>query len=79
MPSKDFVAFDPLAILTRLLDVEYLVVGGFAAVLYGAPTTTDDLEIMPRDDEPNVTRLAAALATLWNWPRNQVRARRRSV
>ena len=27
MPSRDFVAFDPLTILSELRDVEYLVVG----------------------------------------------------
>jgi hypothetical protein len=64
MPSRDFVAFDPLTILSGLRDVEYLVVGGFAAVLYGAPTTTGDLDILPCADEENVVRLAGVLATL---------------
>ena len=64
MPSRNFVAFDPLTILHRLRDVEYLVVGGFAAVLYGAPTVTGDLDIMPCADAENVTRLATVLATL---------------
>jgi len=64
MPSKNFVAFDPLTILSRLRDVEYMVVGGFAAVLYGAPTITGDLDIMPRADEENIGRLAGVLATL---------------
>ncbi len=64
MPSQDFVAFDPLAILTSLRDVEYLVVGGFAAVLHGAPTTTGDLDILPRPDEANVAQLAGAMAGL---------------
>jgi len=64
MPSRSFAAFDPLAILTTLSDVEYLVVGGFAAVLYGAPTVTGDLDIMPCLDEENVTRLASALVAL---------------
>jgi len=45
MPSRDFAAFDPLTILNKLRDVEHLVVGGFAAVLYGAPTITGDLDI----------------------------------
>ena len=64
MPSRNFVAFDPLTILSRLRDVEYMVVGGFAAVLYGAPTITGDLDIMPRADEENIARLAGVLATL---------------
>jgi hypothetical protein len=64
MPSRDFVAFDPLTILTRLRDVDHLVVGGFAAVLYGAPTVTGDLDIMPRGDERNIERLADVLTRL---------------
>ena len=64
MPSRNFVAFDPLTILSQLRDVEYIIVGGFAAVLYGAPTITGDLDVMPRADEENIARLARALATL---------------
>ena len=64
MPSRDFAAFDPLAILTSLREVEYLVVGGFAAVLYGSPTTTGDLDVMPRADAANLARLAGVLAAL---------------
>lgn len=64
MPSRNFVAFDPLTILTRLRDVQYLVVGGFAAVLYGAPTITGDLDIMPSADEENIARLAGVLESL---------------
>ena len=64
MPSRDFVAFDPLTILTALRDVDYLLVGGFAAVLYGTPTTTGDLDIMPLDSRENIARLAAVLTNL---------------
>jgi hypothetical protein len=64
MPSRDFVAFDPLTILSSLRDVEHMVVGGFAAVLYGSPTSTGDLDIMPDDDAENIARLATVLATL---------------
>lgn len=64
MPSNDFAAFDPLTILDRLSDVEFMVVGGFAAVLYGAPTVTGDLDILPRVDQRNITRLAGVLKSL---------------
>jgi hypothetical protein len=64
MPSKDSAAFDPLTILIELRDVEHMVVGGFAAVLYGAPTVTGDLDIMPRVDEQNVARLAEVMKRL---------------
>ena len=64
MPSKRSAAFDPLTILTALHDVEYLLVGGFAAVLYGAPTVTADLDIMPAREDGNVARLATVLVRL---------------
>ena len=64
MPSRDFAAFDPLTILSTLRDVEYLVVGGFAAVLYGAPTSTGDLDIMPLVGVENIGRLATVLTVL---------------
>ena len=64
MPSRDFAAFDPLTILSKRRDVEYLVVGGFAAVLCGAPTSTGDLDIMPLANGGNIERLADVLTTL---------------
>jgi hypothetical protein len=64
MPSRNFAAFDPLRILGSLRDVEYMVVGGFAAVLYGAPTTTGDLDIMPSASDENILRLADVLVSL---------------
>jgi hypothetical protein len=64
MPSRNFVAFDPLTILSALREVELIIVGGFAAVLYGAPTITGDLDIMPRAGERNIARLAHVLADL---------------
>jgi hypothetical protein len=64
MPSRSSVAFDPLSILTRLSDVEHLVVGGFAAVLYGAPTATSDLDVVPCASDENIGRLAGVLEAL---------------
>jgi hypothetical protein len=71
------VVFDPLAILTRLSDVEYLVVGGFAAVLYGTPTVTSDLDVLPRISDENIGRLAAVLRNLHAAVREPRSARRR--
>jgi hypothetical protein len=41
---------DPLALLDALnaAGVEYVVIGGAAAVLHGAPVTTQDLDIVHR-------------------------------
>jgi len=44
--------------------VEFIVVGGAAAVLHGAPTTTQDLDIVHRRTEENVSRLVHVLEKL---------------
>jgi len=44
--------------------VEFIVVGGAAAVLHGAPTTTFDLDIVHRRTDDNVQRLLAVLTSL---------------
>jgi hypothetical protein len=41
--------------------VEFIVVGGAAAVLHGAPITTEDLEIVHRRSPENVARLKTLL------------------
>jgi hypothetical protein len=42
-------------------DVEYLVIGGIAVVLYGVPRATFDLDILIRPDRENAERLLKAL------------------
>jgi hypothetical protein len=44
--------------------VEFVVVGGAAAVLHGAPVTTVDLDIVHRRSDENVDRLLAVLDAL---------------
>jgi predicted nucleotidyltransferase len=44
--------------------VEFIVVGGVAAVIHGAPTTTFDLDALVRVNQDNAERLAAALSQL---------------
>lgn len=46
---------------SRRLGVDYVVVGGFAGVLYGASGVTDDIDVVPRWDRDNLTRLCRAL------------------
>ena len=41
--------------------VEFVVVGGAAAVLHGAPTSTQDLDLVHRRTDDNVDRLLAML------------------
>ena len=60
------VEFDPVAILRCLTDhkVEFVVVGGVAARLRGAPLLTQDVDITPSLTRSNLERLVAALADL---------------
>jgi hypothetical protein len=44
--------------------VEYVVVGGVAAVLQGAPVTTFDVDALIKIDPTNVERVAKALSAL---------------
>lgn len=53
--------------LFRVLDdhgVEYVLIGGLAAVLHGAPTATNDADILPNSDIANLERLSSALRDL---------------
>jgi len=45
-------------------EIEFIVVGGAAAVLHGAPVTTQDLDIVHRTDGENVERLVDLLTAL---------------
>lgn len=55
--------FQLLAVLTRH-QVEFVIVGGVAALLEGAPILTLDLDIVPRPTEDNLERLLDALGEL---------------
>ena len=56
-------AADLPALLAKLCDagVEFIVVGGAAAVIQGAPITTNDLDIVHRRTPENVARLIGLL------------------
>lgn len=55
-----------LQILQRLNDhkVEYVVVGGMAAVALGSPVVTTDVDVCAPLDEPNLTKIVAALSDI---------------
>ncbi len=58
--------YDPVGML-RVLEqhgVEFIVIGGVAARLRGAPLLTQDVDVTPADGRPNLERLAAALVEL---------------
>jgi hypothetical protein len=44
--------------------VDFIIVGGAAAVLHGAPVTTADLDIVPEQSDANVARLLGLLRDL---------------
>jgi hypothetical protein len=52
-------------------DVEFIVVGGVAAVLQGVPIMTLDLDIVHRRDPGNIGRLLSALEHLGAYYRNR--------
>lgn len=60
------MTFDPTAIITTLdaHGVRYVLIGGVAARLHGAPTLTEDVDVTPERTEENLGRLAAALNEL---------------
>ena len=62
--SRRSEPFDLLAIFDALAGVDYVVVGGVAATLHGAPRLTFDLDIVPNPSTVNVDRLVRALETL---------------
>jgi len=55
--------FDPVRICEILNEegVEYIVVGGFAAVIHGSSLPTRDIDILPSRSADNFDRLARAL------------------
>lgn len=58
--------FDPVAMLRILMAhrVRFVVVGGIAARLRGAPLLTQDVDVTPATDRENLTRLVEALREL---------------
>ncbi|MCB0939570.1 MAG: hypothetical protein KDB72_04940 [Mycobacterium sp.] len=58
--------FQPAAILESLdrHGVEYVLIGGYAALLHGSTLPTRDLDITPRRQADNLTKLIAALEDL---------------
>jgi len=65
MPSNNGKAETPG--LSELLEglshagIEFILVGGLAAVIQGAPITTLDVDIVPRQTPDNIAKLAGFL------------------
>lgn len=58
--------FDPGRILEalRVEGVEFVLIGGLAAINHGSPFPTEDVDITPDIDPGNLTRLSRALTAL---------------
>lgn len=58
--------FDPVELLRTLRHhgVEFVLIGGIAARLRGAPLLTEDVDITPDETDRNLIRLASALSDL---------------
>ena len=63
MPPTEVRFDEALAVLARH-EVEFLVVGGIAAILQGSPLTTLDLDVVYDTSEANCRRLVEALAEM---------------
>ena len=57
------MSFDPVEICAVLCDegVEFVVLGGFAAIIHGSPLPTEDIDVIPSRSGANLERLATAL------------------
>ena len=47
-------------------DVEYILIGGFAVILYGLPRTTGDIDLVIKKDVDNIKKLRETLKKLYN-------------
>ena len=64
MPHPASADLDALLAALAAAGVEHIVVGGAAAVLHGAPITTQDLDVVYRRTAENLDRLQAFLVDL---------------
>ena len=55
--------FRELLALFNAHHVEYMIVGGYALALHGAPRFTGDLDVLVKPDPENAQRILAALET----------------
>ncbi len=60
------VSFDPVEICAVLTaeSVEFVILGGFVAVIHGSALPTEDIDVVPSRELENLVRLATALKRL---------------
>ena len=64
MPGADDFRPEELLGVLRRHGVEFVLIGGFAAVIHGSPYVTTDVDVVPNTDTDNLERLASALIEL---------------
>lgn len=64
MPHPPTADLEALLRALAAANIEYIVVGGAAAVIHGAPVTTQDLDIVPRQTPEGLARLLELLTEL---------------
>jgi predicted nucleotidyltransferase len=47
-------------------DTDYILVGGFAMIIYGMPRLTEDIDLFIKNDHLNIEKLKNALKTIYN-------------
>lgn len=59
-------SFNPERLLAVLIEegVDFILIGGYAAMLHGASRPTEDVDVTPATDAENLTRLTKALKRL---------------
>lgn len=60
------MTFDPVGICRILVEegVDFVVIGGFAAIVHGSPLPTEDIDVLPARNHDNLERLSQALQRL---------------
>jgi len=60
------MSFDPVEICAVLVEegVDFVILGGFAAVIHGSSLPTEDIDLIPSREWENLERLARALKRL---------------
>jgi len=66
LPEPDAEPLEPVALLEVLVrhQVQFVVIGGIAAIAHGYPLPTEDVDVTPARDRGNLERLAGALREL---------------
>lgn len=64
MSRPNVADLDALLLALFHAGIEFILVGGAAAVVHGAPVTTQDVDIVPRQTPDNLARLHALLEQL---------------